>query len=90
MDMTKHAEVRQQQRSVPPLILNWLDQYGTREHDGKGAEIVYFDRKSRRTLEREAGKRVVDLLGGLLNAYVVLTGETVITVGYRYKRIRRT
>ena len=89
MNTTKHAEVRQQQRCLPPLIVEWLDRYGARERAGKGAEIVYFDKRSRRTLERDAGKRVVELLAQFLDAYLVLVGETVVTVGHRCKRVRR-
>ena len=89
MNMTKHAEVRKQQRAIPPLILDWLEQYGARERDSKGVEIVFFDKKSRRALQRDLGKRVVGLLADLLDTYLVLEGETVITVGHRYKRIRR-
>ena len=89
MNMTSHARTRQSQRAVPPLIVDWLDRYGTREADGRGAEIVYFNKQSKRTLERDAGKRVVDLLGLYFDAYLVVEDEKVITVGHRYKRVRR-
>ena len=50
---------------------------------------MFFDKKSRRALQRDLGKRVVGLLAHLLDTYLVLDGEMVITVGHRYKRIRR-
>lgn len=88
MNTSKHAQTRIQQRAIPPLIITWLEEYGAHKRGAGGAEIVYFDKKSRRALERDAGKRVVELLADLLNAYLVLVEETVVTVGYRYRRIR--
>jgi len=89
MNITSHAEARAQQRAIPPLILDWLDRYGVRERAGAGAEIAYFDKNSRRALERDVGRTVVARLGDLLDAYAVVDGNTVITVGHRYKRIER-
>ena len=40
MQMTQHAAIRQQQRGIPPLIMEWLSQYGACRHDHRGAEIV--------------------------------------------------
>ncbi len=41
--VTRHAQVRMQQRGVPPLILEWLLKYGAIEHDGHGGHVRYFD-----------------------------------------------
>lgn len=88
--MSSHAQTRAQQRGVPPLVIDWLMQYGAREHDHRGAEIYYFDRRSRRELAQQVGHDIVDRLSSLLDAYIVIGTEgAVITVGHRYKKITR-
>lgn len=87
--MTKHASDRQQQRKVPPLIIHWLAEFGATEYDHRGGRIHYFDKQSRKRLAAEVGSEVVDRLGGLMDAYAVVgDGDAVITVGYRFKRIK--
>ncbi len=87
--MTKHAVERQQQRGIPPLIMEWLTHYGTTCHDHHGAEILYFDKQSRKALARSVGDEVVSRLGGLLDTYAVVSSDgAIITVGHRIKRIR--
>jgi hypothetical protein len=39
MNITYHAATRSQQRCVPPLIMQWLDQFGEEQYDGHGAII---------------------------------------------------
>lgn len=86
MELSKHARDRAQKRGVAPMVIDLLLRFGTREHDGRGAEICYFDRRAKRRLQSYAG----DLLGkmdGVLDAYVVVTDETVVTAGVRFKRL---
>ena len=89
MNMTHHAEIRAQQRCIPPLIVDWLMEFGAREHDKHGAEVVFFDKRSKRMLAKEVGKPIVDKLSCLMKAYLVTCDGTVITTGYRHKRITR-
>lgn len=87
---TRHANTRAQQRGLPPLIQNWLGCYGARARGKGGAEILYFDKCSRRSLARDVGSQVVDRLRPLLDAYMVMASDgTVITLGWRFKRIPR-
>lgn len=85
--LSKHASDRCQQRSVPPVIVEWLLDFGSVEHDHRGAEIRFFDERSRKRLASEVGEAVVSKLADLLDAYLVVKDETVLTVGYRFKRI---
>jgi hypothetical protein len=88
--LSQHAEIRSLQRSVPPLVLKWLMNYGAHQSAHNGAEIFYFDKKSRKQIAQDNGHEVVERLGRLLDAYAVIGGDgTVITVGRRYRRIRR-
>jgi hypothetical protein len=83
-----HAKRRMQQRGIPPLVMNWLMQFGQMRYDHHGGILYYFDRRSRRQLEREVGSKVVARLSEFLDAYVVssVCDETIITVGHRCKR----
>jgi len=90
MNMTRHAEVRQQQRAVPPLIVDWLEAYGTEKYDHHGAVVQYFTKRSRRQLERVVGSQVIRQMSRWLDAYLVrsLADGRIITVGYRQKPIK--
>lgn len=85
MKLSKHASVRSQQRGIPPLIVEWLLEYGHRS-PANGAIRVHMTGRSRRTLSRAVGKQVVGLLGKLLTAEAIIdpSTEAVITVQWRH------
>lgn len=90
--LTQHAKVRAQQRGIPPLIGTLLDAYGHEQYDGHGGVIRYFDKKSRRQMERDFGRDPVRrLLPGWSNVYKVdsTSDGLTITTGIRTTRIRR-
>jgi len=86
MKVTTHASTRCQQRGIPPIMLDLLLQFGCREHDHAGAEIVYFDRRSKRRIESYAGG-LISKLSEHLDSYAVVSDGEIVTVGTRYKRI---
>ena len=88
---TRHAAIRAQQRGIPPLIDQLLDEYGTEQYDGHGAVVVYLDKDSIRRMERSLGARPVARLAEWLDAYKVrsVVDGTTITVGHRHARIWR-
>lgn len=87
---TRHAELRAQQRGIPPMIDQLLDDYGCEEYDGCGAVILYLNKQSIRDMERDLGRRPIARLSEWLNAYKVkgANGMTI-TIGYRTRRIWR-
>jgi hypothetical protein len=87
MTKTEHASIRQQQRGIPPMVLDFLIQSGARERSTKGTEIIYFDRKAKKCIESYTGG-LIGKLNEHLNAYVVIAEDKVITVGQRYKPIK--
>lgn len=91
MNMTYHASIRSQQRGIPPLIDQWLDQYGEEEYDGHGGIRRYFSRVSIRAMERDFGHGPIAKLAEYLNSYKVESSHDgrTITIGYRTKKIRR-
>ncbi len=50
--------------------------------------LCYFDRKSLRLIASDVGRIVIRRLSVLMNAYLVIAGNQIITVGHRYKRIK--
>jgi hypothetical protein len=89
MNYTQHARVRMQQRSIPPLIVDWLDGYGSTVKAPGNAEVVFFDHKAKKDLSRDYGKEVVKQLSKYMNTYMVRKECCVVTVGYRNGRLRR-
>lgn len=88
--LTRHAEERARERAVPPIVLDWLLSYGQRMPAGDGAERLFFDKNSRRRLQRDLGGWVYMRLELKFHAYAILAADgEVITVGYRHQRIRR-
>lgn len=87
MSMTTHADVRAQQRGIPPLIIEWLERFGEERHDHHGAVILHFSKRSVRRLERDVGRDPVRRMRDYLLCYAVIAEGNVITVGKRYKRI---
>ena len=89
MNMTRHAQTRLQQRAIPPIIIEWLCKYGCRLQGMNGTTVCFFDRESRRCLASEVGHVVVRRLSDMMDAYLVMSGNSILTVGHRYKPLRR-
>jgi hypothetical protein len=89
MNITKHAQLRLQQRAIPPLIIEWLCKYGCRLNGINGTTVCYFDRESRRSLASEVGHVVVRRLSDMMDAYLVISGDSIVTIGHRYKPFKR-
>lgn len=88
MMKSAHAQVRTQQRGIPPLVVDLLMQFGTRINSGEGTEICFFDRRARKHIHAYAGG-LFSRLNEQLDAYAVVSGEKVVTVGTRYKKLNR-
>lgn len=91
MNATSHATIRAQQRGIPPLIDQWLDQYGEEEYDGHGGVVRFFSHASIRAMERAFGGAPVRKMSEYLHAYKVESSHdgSIITIGHRIKRINR-
>jgi hypothetical protein len=87
MISTTHANTRAQQRGIPRLVTNWLLDYGDELHDGHGAVVRYFSRRSLRRLEREWGSMALRRFSEFLRCYLVESGGdgTIITIGKRHR-----
>ncbi len=91
MNPRSHAAKRAQQRGIPPLVDQWLDEFGEERHDGHGGVVTFFSHASVRAMERTFGRAPMPKLAEYLNAYKVESSHDghVITVGHRTRRIKR-
>ncbi len=90
MNLTQHAKQRMQQRGIPRQAIDYVLTYGRVSHDHRGGCVVWLDKRSRARIGREEGRQVVRKLDKHLNAYAVMNSDgVVLTVGHRYRRIRR-
>jgi hypothetical protein len=89
--VSQHAFSRSQKRVVPPVVFDWLAQFGEEQFDGHGGVIRYFSHDSRRRMEKCLGRKFVSENQKYLDHYFVesATDGTIITVGVRFKRIHR-
>jgi len=87
--MSQHIAVRMQQRGIPPLVIDWLRQYGDEAFDHRGASLRYFSRNSRRLLKRDVGAIPYRRMSDYLDCYLVEAGGQVVTTGRRYQHLSR-
>jgi hypothetical protein len=83
--LSRHAQVRSQQRGLRADTVPVITAFGERSHDGRGGVRYLMTDKAMAALIRAVGRnQQIDALAG---AYVVLDAETegkVITIGHRY------
>ena len=89
--LTFHASSRSQQRGVPPLIREWLQDFGESQYDGHGGVVRFFSKKSVRALERNYGAAPVRRFHEFMRSYLVEASDSgvVLTIGKRYKSVHR-
>jgi len=88
MKLTDHAQVRMQQRAIPPLMIELLYLYG-REQQQNGSTMLFLDKRAR-DKAKQALQDVKQRFDKLCDAYLVQAeGDgTVITVGRHIKRFK--
>lgn len=91
MSHSFHASVRAQQRGIPPLIDQWLDEFGEEDFDGHGGIRRYFSNRSIRKMERAIGRSILRKVDEFLGCYKVISTDSgiTITLGHRIGRLRR-
>ena len=90
MNLTRHARQRMQQRGISRQAIDYVLTYGRVSHDHHGGRVIWLDKRCKARLGREEGEQVVRMLDKHLDAYAVMDADGVVmTVGHRYRRIRR-
>ncbi len=86
--LTRHAEVRCQQRGIRPEVVDVLMTYG-RRRTRHGAEVCFMDRVARDRARADLGSDDYRRIADRLDAYLVVSGEgEVITAANRRKRLK--
>lgn len=75
----------QQSSAIPPLIIDWLCEFGRRITGMNGTTVIYFDTESKQTLCSKAGHIVVKRLDDMMDAYVVMNKDKIISFGHRFR-----
>lgn len=87
--LTEHATKRLKQRGIPPLIRNWLIDYGKANYDGHGAVIRYFNKNSIRKMEKALGREPIRRMSEFLRCYLVQSIDgAIVTIGKRHPNSR--
>ena len=84
MTYSKHASIRAQQRCIPPLIVEWLLEYG-RRIQSNGAVRLVLDKRSRKSIAKEAGMNILRQLSKYLNVEAVVDPETDVVITVQWK-----
>lgn len=89
--VTAHARVRMQQRGIQSDALEALLDFGSARHlHGQDCEVVFFDKKARGRLAK-AKPDVAREADRLVRTYAIVGSDgAVITVGHRFRRVRKT
>lgn len=83
-----HARIRMQQRCIPAIVPDCLLDYGASHRTAHG-NIRYFNKRSRRCIQRDLTPARKKQVEPYFNCYLVEADDgTIITVGYRYRRMR--
>lgn len=86
--LTRHAEVRCQQRGIPHQVVDVLMTYG-RRRTRHGAEVYFMDRLARDRARADLGSDGYRQVADRLDAYVVVSDDgEVITAAKRLKRLK--
>ncbi len=92
LKQTQHCRKRQQQRGIQDAALEILSEYGCTVRASDGASLCYLDRRSRQELHSELTQAVFRSIEHQLKCFLVIATDDpgrIITVGHRYRRIRR-
>ena len=87
---TSHAQIRAQQRRIPPIVEQWLDEFGEESYDGHGAVRRYFSHASIKRMKRALGAQFVEHNARWFRVYKadVVAADLTITIGWREEPIR--
>jgi len=89
MKLTQHAQARTQQRGIPALMIDLLEQFGAKEKARDGSVMLFFDKAARRQIKAYVGP-LSRSIEEYMNVYAVVScDDHVITVGHRLEHIRR-
>lgn len=88
--LSAHAVVRMQQRGVERELLECLLEYGARQYDHKGCEIVFLTDGCLEAIARHESHHLSVRMAAARGVYAVVDVDgCVVTTGHRYRRVQR-
>jgi hypothetical protein len=78
-----------QQRGIRSEVLEALLDFGREIPAGRGRDLVFFDKRARARLAERGVASPVDTARICRSYAIVESDGAVITVGHRYRRVRR-
>ena len=78
---SRHARKRQQQRHITNSALDLLMNYGVKKRQRGGCAVIYLSKKGKQVATKKDIKTNICII-------VNLTENVLVTVQYRYKRIK--
>lgn len=89
MILTNHAETRIRQRSIPPVVIDMLMDYGSSLRC-EGADRIFMDKAAKRRAKRSLPDADLAVLERWGRVYIVLSDNgSVVTAAHRTGRFRR-
>lgn len=88
MRLSRHAQIRCQQRGISPFVIDLLFKFGASEPAGDKTEKLFFDKRSRKHVASYTGGRI-KATDEDLDVYAIVSGPKIITTGHRLKKIHR-
>lgn len=85
MILSQHAKIRCQQRGIGPFMVDLLFQFGSSLPAGGGTEKLFFDKQSRKKVEKFTAGRI-KANDSSLDIYAIVGDGLVITTGHRTKK----
>lgn len=87
--LSRHAEIRSQQRAIPLDLVDLLLDFGHERHVGNGATVLSFPRRVRDRLRRDLPRKVYASISSKLDIYAVVGDRgNIMTLGHRYQHLR--
>lgn len=86
---TRHARERQTARAIPEGVIKMILEHGESLHAREGAQKWALTPSSMKCIKKHYGPGIADAVAPFRRAYVVLAGDTVVTVAFASKPLFR-
>lgn len=82
---TRHARLRQDQRSIPEMAIEMLLKFGSSEPSHDDTERLYFSDKDWKKVKRYFGAWMPNKAGQLRDLYMVVSSDgAIVTVAHKH------
>lgn len=87
--LSRHAQIRSQQRGISLELVDLLLDFGQERHIGHGAIVLSFSKSSKARLRQVLPRKVFASISSSLDVYAVVGDHgCIMTLGHRYQHLR--